>query len=77
MAHIKLTDLAVNNASEADLFINLDSFIQDLSEYELALQGGKRRSASPVLPAPIVSNWPTPVDPSFDGFFPVVANFYI
>ena len=53
------------------------SFIQDLSTEELGLQGGRRYRPAPVLPVPEVSNWPTPSNPSFDGFFPIVANFYI
>ncbi|PSB44755.1 hypothetical protein [Chamaesiphon polymorphus] len=77
MANIKLKDLAVHSIAEIDLFGNSDSCIRDLSECELALEGGKRRSIAPILPPPIVSNWPTPANPSFDGFFPIVANFYI
>jgi hypothetical protein len=67
MANIKLTDLT-----------DLDNSIQELSESELALQGGKRRSPAPMLPPPVVSDWPTPVDPGFDvSFLPPFANFYI
>jgi hypothetical protein len=63
MANIELTDLT-----------DLDNSIQDLSESELALQGGKRRSPAPMLPPPVVSDWPTPVDPVD---LPPFANFYI
>ena len=66
MSNIKLKDLT-----------DLDSSIQELSESELALQGGKRRSPAPILPPPIVGGGPTPVDPLFGGFFPIVANFYV
>lgn len=52
MASIKLKDLAVNSAVEADLFNNSDSFIRDLSECELNLQGGKRRSPAPAVTPP-------------------------
>ena len=40
MANIKLRSLIVNNAIEADLFSNPKSFIKDLSEGELSVQGG-------------------------------------
>jgi hypothetical protein len=60
MAHIKLKDLTVNSAVEANLFMSSDSFIRDLSECELALQGGRLR---PVLPPPIVGGGPAPFDP--------------
>ncbi|PSB44756.1 hypothetical protein [Chamaesiphon polymorphus] len=40
MANIQLTDLAGNIAG-FDLFNDSDSFMQDLSEDELDLQGGK------------------------------------
>jgi hypothetical protein len=76
MAHIKLKDLTVNSTIEADLFSDSDSFIRDLSNDELFLQGGRRHRPTPVLPPPEVSNNPTPVDPSFD-FLPPFANFYI
>jgi hypothetical protein len=76
MANIKLNDLVENSTVEADLFQDSDSFIRDLSTCELALQGGRRHRPNPVLPAPEVSNWPTPVDPSVD-FLPPFANFYI
>lgn len=66
MANIELKDLT-----------DLDSSIRELSESELVLQGGKRRSPIPMLPPPILSDWPTPVDPSFDNFLPPFANFYI
>jgi hypothetical protein len=67
MANIKLKDLT-----------DLDSYIQELSESELALQGGKRRSPAPMLPPPILSDWPTPVDPGFDpGIPPFIPGFYI
>ena len=75
MANITVRDLT--DISRSDLFNNPNSFIQDLSDHELNLQGGKRRSVTPVLPPPIVSNWPTPVDSSFDGFSLIVADFYI
>ena len=71
MTNIKLTDLTVNNPTETEL----DSFIQELSEEELGLQGGKRRSN---LPTPIVSNSPTPVDSISPDSLPLYfANFYI
>jgi hypothetical protein len=76
MANIKLNDLLENSTVEADLFQDSDSFIRDLSTCELSLQGGRSRRTTPVLPAPEISNWPTPVDPSFD-FLPPFANFYI
>jgi hypothetical protein len=40
MANIKLIDLAANSANETDLLGNLDSFIRDLSEQQVSLQGG-------------------------------------
>jgi hypothetical protein len=40
MANIKLIDLAANSANETDLLGNLDSFIRDLSEEQVSLQGG-------------------------------------
>jgi hypothetical protein len=40
MANIQLTDLA-GNITGFDLFNDSDSFMQDLSEDELDLQGGK------------------------------------
>ena len=53
--------------------LNLDRSIQNLSESELALQGGKRRSPIPILPPPILSDWPTPIDsflpPHLPGFY--------
>ena len=55
--------------------LNLDSSIQELSESELVLQGGKRRSPAPMLPPPMVSDWPTPVDPSLPP--PFLPGFYI
>ena len=39
MANIKLQNLA--SLAGADLFNDAESFMQDLSEHELALQGGK------------------------------------
>jgi hypothetical protein len=41
MAHIKLKDLVVNSAVEADLFKDSDSVIRDLDKCQLALQGGQ------------------------------------
>ena len=64
MSNIKLADLT-----------DLGSSIQELSESELALQGGKRRSPAPMLPPPIVSDWPTPVDPFLPP--PFLPGFYI
>jgi hypothetical protein len=69
MSTIKVTNLVDNS-------IDSDSFVRDLSTCELSLQGGRSRRTTPVLPAPEISNWPTPVDPSFD-FLPPFANFYI
>jgi hypothetical protein len=63
MANIKLKDLT-----------DLGNSIQELSEAELALQGGKRRT-TPILPPPIVSDWPTPFDPSLPP--PFIPGFYI
>ncbi len=63
MANIELKDLT-----------DLDSSIRELSKSELALQGGKRRSPAPILPPPILSDWPTPVDP---GIPPFIPGFYI
>jgi hypothetical protein len=64
MANIKLKDLT-----------DLDNSIQELSRSELTLQCGKRRSPAPVLPSPILSDWPTPVDP---GDLPLyLPGFYI
>jgi hypothetical protein len=76
MANITIKDLVVNNSFTTKLFSKSDSFIQDLSPDELALQGGRRHRPTPVLPPPEVSNNPTLVDPSFD-FLPPFANFYI
>ena len=56
MKTIKIQDLAIDNTVEADL----DSFIQDLSEGELNLQGGKKRH--PATPT-VISDIPfTPPD---------------
>jgi hypothetical protein len=78
MANIRLTDLAVNSVVRVDRSNNSGSFIRDLSTDELALQGGRYRRPAPILPTPIVSNNPTPVDPLFGDFssqtFP---GFYI
>jgi hypothetical protein len=63
MANIELKDLT-----------DLDNSIRELSESELALQGGKRRSPAPILPPPILSDWPTPVDPFIP---PHIPGFYI
>jgi hypothetical protein len=52
MANIELKDLT-----------DLDSSIRELSESELVIRGGKRQSPLPTLPIPILSDWPTPVDP--------------
>jgi hypothetical protein len=76
MANIKLKDLTVSNTVTTNLFSNSDSFVRDLSQDELALQGGRRHRPTPVLPPPEVSNSPTPFEPSFD-FLPPFANFYI
>jgi hypothetical protein len=64
MANIQLKDLT-----------DLDSSIHELSESELALQGGKSRSVNPVLPPPTVSDWPTPVDLFLPP--PFIPGFYI
>jgi hypothetical protein len=40
MANIKLIELAANITNETDLLGNLDSFIRDLSEEQVSLQGG-------------------------------------
>jgi hypothetical protein len=62
MANIELKDLT-----------DLDSSIRELSESELVIQGGKRQSSVPTLPAPILSDWPTPIDsfipPHLPGFY--------
>ena len=56
MATIKVQDLAIDNAVEADLH----SFIRDLSKDELNLQGGKKRQ--PATPT-VISDIPfTPPD---------------
>jgi hypothetical protein len=52
MASIKLKDLAANSTVEANLFNNSGSFIRDLSECELNLQGGKRRRPAPTVTPP-------------------------
>lgn len=54
MASIKLTDLVLNSTVETDLFNNSGSSIRDLSEKELALQGGKkhRPPAPPIAVVP-------------------------
>ena len=71
MTNIKLTDLAGNSSTGTEL----DSLIQELSEEELGLEGGKRRST---LPTPIVSNLPTPADSISPDSLPLYfANFYI
>jgi hypothetical protein len=41
MASIELTDLADHNSTGSALFSSSESFMQDLSEDELDLQGGK------------------------------------
>jgi hypothetical protein len=46
MANVKVRDLT--NIAGADLFSDSESFMQDLSDYELALQGGVT-PASPAL----------------------------
>jgi hypothetical protein len=58
MATIKVTDLAENSISRVGFFHDIESFIQDLSESELNLQGGglfrrRRRSTPPVDIAPL------------------------
>jgi hypothetical protein len=63
MVNIQLKDLT-----------DLDSSIRELSKSELVLQGGKRRSPAPILPPPILSDWPTPVDPFIPPHLP---GFYI
>jgi hypothetical protein len=40
MANIKVKDLTQCSITGIDLFDDSESFIQDLSEYELNLQGG-------------------------------------
>jgi hypothetical protein len=40
MANIKVKDLTQLSITGLDLFNDSESFIQDLSEYELNLQGG-------------------------------------
>jgi hypothetical protein len=40
MANITLKDLAANSANETDSLGNLDSFIRDLAEEQISLQGG-------------------------------------
>jgi hypothetical protein len=41
MANIKVKDLAEHNITGVALFSDSESFMQDLSEHELDLQGGK------------------------------------
>jgi hypothetical protein len=41
MANIKLKDLSSGNVTGSDLFSDSESFMQDLSETELDLHGGK------------------------------------
>jgi hypothetical protein len=51
MANIKVIDLVLNSTVEADLLSNSDSFVRDLFESELVLQGGKKRRR----PAPSIA----------------------
>ena len=56
MATIKVKDLIINSNVE----VNLDSFIRDVSESELDLQGGKKR---PTFTPTVISDIPfTPPD---------------
>jgi hypothetical protein len=41
MAHVKLDNLAGYDTTGSDLFSDSESFLQDLSENELDLQGGR------------------------------------
>jgi hypothetical protein len=53
MTNIKVTNLSETSISRVGSFYNSESFIQDLSESELNLQGGglfrRRRSTPPVV----------------------------
>jgi hypothetical protein len=40
MAKIKVKDLSIDNAASTDLVCGTESFVRELSECELALQGG-------------------------------------
>jgi hypothetical protein len=66
MANIKLQDLAVSIPVEADIFSNSDSFIRNLSECELNIQGGKRRRPAPAVIPPDDSVFVVPDISSLD-----------
>jgi hypothetical protein len=73
MANIKVRDLT--DITRLDLFNDSESFIRDISECELALQGGRKRS--PIAP-PVVTPIVPPIEPGFDpGIPPFIPGFYI
>jgi hypothetical protein len=62
MANIKLKDLTGNTISGINLFIDSESFLQDLSEHELNLHGGKDLLPTPPQKA---IEFPAPTPPIF------------
>lgn len=49
MANIALKDLSVNNITGADLFNDSESFMRDLSDDELNINGGRLAESTPII----------------------------
>jgi hypothetical protein len=64
MAKIEVKDLTQSSIAGLDLFNDLESFIQDLSENELSLQGGKVLLQTP--PVKDIDKIPAPTPPIFN-----------
>jgi hypothetical protein len=65
MANIKLEDLTGHKIAGMDLFSDSESFMQELSENELALYGGGKELL-PTPPMTAIEKIPVPTPPIFN-----------